>query len=88
MGRGEGLGEESFLPVDLWSAPDESVCGAAMPLEDGKDFVNPLIHGEAEDFGGEEVAIPIDDQAGEAIPFGVDQAIGIGMLREFQKILA
>ena len=39
-----------------------------------------LVDSQAEHFDRQDVIEPVDDQAGESVPLGVDDAIGIGLL--------
>ena len=49
-----------------------------------QDRADPLIHSQAEHLDRKDVVEPVDDQAGETIPLGVDDAIGVGLALEVE----
>ena len=51
-----------------------------------QDRPDALIHAEAEDLNRQDVVVAIDDQARQAVPFGVNHAIGVGGGIELEHI--
>ena len=57
--------------------------GGPQPIRaQSEDRPDPLIHAQAEDLDREDVVEPVDDQAGESVPLGMDDAVGVGLAVE------
>ena len=65
--------------------PGSASCPTAS-AEDRQDRADPLIHPQAEDLDGEDVVEPVDDQAREAVPLGVDDPVGVGRRVEPERL--
>ena len=55
------------------------------PIQDRAD---PLVYPQAEDLGREDVVKSVDDQATEAIGFGVDESVSVGRFVELEEVAA
>ena len=71
---------EVLLEGDPLVDADPEVPRPQVPRAELEDRADPLVHAQAEDLDREDVVEPVGDQAGEAVPLGVDHAVGVGLL--------
>ena len=86
--REAGGGGEAFLAVGLGGGLDDTVPGSQPGFEQIEHGIDPLVHGEAEGLGRENIAVAVDDEPGEAIRLGMDEPLCGGLAVELQQVAA
>ncbi len=77
LGTDDGPAREVLGHRDPFVDMDTDVLCSEPFGDQGEDGADALIHAEAEDFGREHVIEPVDDEAGKAVPLGVEHAVGV-----------
>ncbi len=90
LGAGGGVvGEgEAFGFLVAFVGAGEDFFDAEEFFEGFRDGGEAAVHGEGEEFDDGEVAKFVDDEAGEGVAFGVDDAVGVGGGVEVEPIFA
>ncbi len=90
LGTGGGVGADgkSLGSLDAFIGARDDFGDAEEFFELGADCVESAEHGEAEEFDDGAIAEAVDHDAWELIPFGVDDAIGVGEVVEAERFAA